>query len=65
MFKELEGQLTKARALVSLKVVSEGGGKFGWRDVVGGRICHRDIIVWGDRGIVKDVLVKLGKRFQW
>ena len=65
MFKELEGQFTKARALISLKMVSEGGGKFGWRNVVGGRICHWDILVWGDRGIVKDVLVKLGKRVQW
>ena len=65
MFKELEGQLTKARARVSLKMVSEGGGKFGWRNVVGGRICHWDILVWGDRGIIKDVLVKLGKRVQW
>ncbi len=65
MFKELEGQLTKARALVCLKVVGKGGGKFGWRDVVGGRICDWYILVWGDRGIVKDVLVKLGKRVQW
>ena len=48
MFKELEGQLTKARALVSLKVVGKGGGKFGWRDVVGGRICDWYILVWGD-----------------
>ena len=65
MFKELEGQLTKARALVSLKVVGKGGCKFGWRDVVGGRICYWDILVWGDRGIVKNVFVKLGKRVQW
>jgi hypothetical protein len=65
MFKELEGQFTKARALISLKMVSEGGGKFGRRNVVGGRICHWNILVWGDQGIVKDVLVKLGKRVQW
>ena len=64
MFKELEGQLTKAQALISLKMVSKGGGKFGWRNVVGGRICYWDILVWGDRGIVKNVLVKLGKRVQ-
>ena len=48
MFKELEGQLTKARAFVSFKMVGEGGGKFGWRNVVGSRICHWDILVWGD-----------------
>ena len=48
MFKELEGQFTKARALISLKMVSEGGGKFGRCNVVGDRICHWNILVWGD-----------------